>query len=403
VITGIGIISSIGCNSGAVLEALQESRSGMVFMQAMQEMGFNCCVYAPIKDWDPGRLPKRAKLTMSTVAQYASSAALEALQDAELKPEDLQNERSGIIVGSSFGGINEPYRIEQLIVTRKNPSRAGATGVVKTMNSSAAGNLAASLGVLGRTYSISSTFSSGIDNIGHGFELIKHGLQDLCVCGAAEEDCWKQIGVFIDNWSGMPRDWNHKPEDACRPYDRDRQGTVLSAGAGILVLESLEHAQRRNARIYAEIVGYGSTNDGRDMFEPSGQGLTRAIQQALNSANGLGASQIDYINTHGTGTKKGDRVEVRVLKDLFAQRPLVSSTKGLAGHGLGATGAQEAIYTLLMLHNNFVAPTKNLENIAPECAGISHVQALIEKKLSNILCINVGLAGSNSCIIFRKI
>jgi 3-oxoacyl-[acyl-carrier-protein] synthase-1 len=403
VATGLGIVSSIGNNAKEVITSLREGRSGIVFMPEMQELGFRCCVYGPVKGWDPSKLRKRAKLTMSAAAQFAAGAALEALRDAGLEANDLQNERIGVIVGTAFGGINEAVRAEQLLVTRKSPSRAGATGVVKIINSTAAGNLATYLGVQGRTCSISSGCSTGLNSIGHAYELIKYGLQDVCICGATEEDCWKQVGVSCDNGLGMPRAWNDRPTQACRPYDRDHQGLVMSAGAGIVILETLEHAQRRGTRTYAEIIGYGSTNDGNDMFQPTGNGLKRAIQQALTSASERGIEKIDYINPHGAGTPIGDRVEVRVIKELFGQIPLVSSTKGLTGHGMGAAGAQEAVYTLLMLQHNFVAPTANLHNIAPECTGIRHVKTLHQGLLQTAMTFNAGLGGTNACMIFKKL
>jgi 3-oxoacyl-[acyl-carrier-protein] synthase-1 len=372
-------------------------------MPEMQDFGFKCCLYGPVKGWDPGKLDKRAKLGMSEAAQYAMGAALEALQDAGLKADHLRNGRTGVIVGTMLGGINEAFHAEQLLLTHRSPSRAGMMGVLKIMNSTAAGNLAAYLGVRGRTYSLSTACSTGPDNVGHAYELIKYGLQDVCICGATEEDCWKQVGVSYDNWGGMPTAWNDRPTQACRPYDRDRQGFVMSSGAGIVILEVLEHARRRGARIYAEIIGYGASNDGTDMFQPTGGGLKRAIQQALTSASERGIEKIDYINTHGTGTPIGDKVEVRVIKESFGQIPLVSSTKGLTGHGMGATGAQEVVYTVLMLEHNFVAPTVNLDNIATECAGIPHVQSLMEKDVGTGMSLSVGLGGTNSCIIFHKI
>jgi len=403
VVTGLGIVSSIGNNTEEVLTALRQNRSGLVFVQQMRELGLRCSVYGPVTGWDPSTLGKRAKLTMSTVAQYAAGATIEAIKDARLKENHLHNERTGIIVGTAFGGINEVFRIDQLMATGKSLSRAGATGVVKIMNSTASGNLAAYLGVQGRTYSISSAFSSGTDNIGHAFELIKYGLQDICICGAAEEDCWKQIGVSLDNWEAMPREWNDHPTQACRPYDRDRQGTVLTEGAGILILETLEHAHRRGARVYAEIIGYGSANDGAEMFRPTGLGLEGAIRQALASSSKQGEERIDYINGHGTGTLLGDKIEAETIRKVFGNStPPLSSTKGLTGHGMGAAGAQEAVYTLLILNHNFIAPTVNLDNIANECAGISHVQSPLEKDLGTVMSLSVGLGGTNSCIIFRK-
>ena len=403
-VTGLGIVSSIGNHIDDVLTALVHNRSGLVFMPEMQDLGLKCGVYGPIKEWNPDKLSKRAKQTMSTVAQYATGAALDALQDAGLEPGRLQNDRTAIVVGTAFSGLNEVYRIEQLVLEHNRPSRAGITGIVKIMNSTAAGNLAAYLNITGRVYSLSSSFASGADNIGHAYELIKNGLQDVCICGSSEEDCWKQLGGYFDNWGGMPESWNGRPVQACRPYDRDREGFVMSSGSGILVLETLEHARKRGAKVYAEIIGYGSSNDGDDMFRPNGMGLKRAMLQSMGSASQNGMKRIDYINGHGTGTALGDKVEVQAIRGVFgSSAPTLSSSKGLAGHGLGSTGAQEAVYALLMLHHNFIAPTMNLNNIAQECAGVPHAQSLVEKNLETVMSINVGLGGATSCIIFRKI
>ena len=200
----------------------------------------------------------------------------------------------------------------------------------------------------------------------------------------------------------MPRNWNLRPQQACRPYDRDREGFVLGSGAGVLILESLARAKKRSARIYAELIGYGSSNDGNDLFRPSGEGLKRAILQAAGPHRDLGPEDIDYINTHGTGTQIGDRVEVQVIKSLFADSPLVGSTKGLTGHALGATASMEAVMTLLMLHHNFVAATANLETIARDCVGVRHIQKTRPEPLKTAMTFNSGLGGSNACLVFAK-
>jgi len=333
VVTGLGIVSSIGNTTKEVLSSLWHGQSGIVFIPEMQDLGFKCCIYGPVKQLDTSSIRKKALQTMSQAAQYAVVSALEALEDANLCPKGLQTGRVGIIVGTGLGGINEVALAERLLITHKSPSRVGATGPVRIMNSTASGNLAAYFGVQGRTYSLSSACSTGLNNIGHAYELLKFGLLD----------------------------------------------------------------------VYAEIVGFGSTNDGADMFEPTGKGLKVAIQQSLSSASRQGIQKIDYINPHGTGTLVGDKVEVRVIKELFGRTPFVSSTKSLTGHGQSAAGAQEAVYTLLMLRHNFVAPTANLHNIAPECTGIRHVQVLNECLLENVMTFNAGLGGTNTCMIFRKL
>ena len=402
VVTGLGVLSSIGSSTDEVRNSLYKSNSGLMYMPQMEQTGLRCSVYAPIREWNRGMLGKRAKQTMSTVSQYALVAVSEAIKDAGLGQDHLSSPLTGVCVGTAFGGINEVFPAEDL-VRMKKPSRAGMTGIVKIMNSTVSGNLAAHLGIRGRTCSISSSFASGLDNIGHGYELIQHGLQDICICGAAEEDCWRQLGAYFDNWGGMPRNWNKRPTEACRPYDRDREGFVMSAGAGILILEALEHARKRGKHARYEIVGYGASNDGDDMFRPSGLGLGRAIHQAMHSASEQGVNKVDYINTHGTGTPLGDEVEIRTIREAFEPLPpAVSSTKGLTGHGMAASGAQEAVYALLMLCDNFIAPTTNLSNIAEECSGVPHVPELVEKKLTTVMSISVGLGGATGCVIFNK-
>jgi 3-oxoacyl-[acyl-carrier-protein] synthase I len=404
VVTGLGVVSSIGNNQADVLRSLLESRSGLEFIPEMYELGFRCQVAGRVKGLETAKIGKRPLQTMSDVAKYAAVGALEAIEDTKLSPDLLRSDRVGIVVGTSFGGINEVAKAEQLLVRYKNPMRLGATGLVKLMHSTIAGNLAAWLGVRGRTYSLCSSFCTGTETIGHSYELIAHGMVDVCLCGASEESSLRQVWGCADNWGGMPVSWNDQPEKACRPYDRDREGTVFSEGAGLVILEALEHAERRGAKPYAEIVGYGSANDGFDMFEPSGEGLTEAIRQALAAAEQHGIRRIDYINSHGTGTKVHDALEVKVIKAIFGSpSPFVSSTKSLAGHALGATGAQEVIYTLLMLRQGFITPTKNLDNIAPDCQGISHVQSLLHIPLETVMTFNAGLGGSNACLIFRKL
>ncbi len=403
VVTGMGIVSSIGNSKEEVLHSLREGISGIEFLPELKELGLRCQVGGRVKGLETSRIGKRPLFTMPNVARYAAVAALEALEDARLPLDALPSSRVGVVVGTGVGGINEVPRTEALLLAHRSPTRLGATGAVKLLTSTAALNLAAWLGIKGRCYSVSSACSTGTDNIGHGFELIRRGVLDLCLCGGAEE-LWKGTFAFLDNLAVIPSDYNDHPEKACRPYDRDRQGMVLSEGAGILVLEALEHAKRRGAPLYAEVLGYGSANDGADMFNPTGTGLKRAIGQALQEAvQTHGRLALDYINPHGAGTKVGDPVEVRVIREVFGEpSPLVSSTKALAGHSQSATGAHEAIFTLMMLQHGFVAPTMNLENLDPECAGIRHVRSLLEVPLETVMTFNAGLGGTNACLIFRR-
>jgi 3-oxoacyl-[acyl-carrier-protein] synthase-1 len=404
VITGIGIVCSIGNNKVEVLHSLWESRSGLDFVPEMKQLGLKCCVAGRVKHLDISRLSKRITLNMSPVSQYAAIAALEAIEDAKLPLERLQSFRVGVVVGTTFGGISEVAKAEELFSKYRRPSRLGGTGLVKSQHSTASANVAAWLGVQGRAYSICSSFSSGVDNIGHAYELIARGVMDLCIAGSSEESSWRQVGPFFENWGVMPSSWNQQPQKACRPYDRDREGMVMAEGAGILILEALEEAERRGIRPYAEIVGYGSANDGFDMFKPSGEGLRASLSQALAAAQSQGVCHVDYINSHGTGTKFHDALEVKVIKEIFGNSsPFVSSTKALAGHSLGATGSVEAVFTLLMLHYDFIVPTMNLDSVAPDCEGISHVQSIKHLPIKTAMTFNAGLGGTNACLIFHDV
>jgi 3-oxoacyl-[acyl-carrier-protein] synthase-1 len=403
VVTGLGIVSCMGTTIAEVMQALKEGRSGLQFVPEMEALGYKCPVAGLVKELNTAAIGKKSLQTMSEPARYAAVAALEALQDAGLPVETLRTNRAGVVVGTGAGGANDAATAETVLLARKSPARLGASGVVRSMSSTAALNLAAWLGVKGRCYGVSSACCTGTDSIGHGFELIRYGLLDVCICGGAEGRGWRHGWAFGDASGVMPPDLREQPHKVCRPFDRNRQGMVASEGVGILVLESLDHAARRNAPVIAEVIGYGSANDGEGMFEPKGTGLTRAIMQALRvAASGAEVVKVDYINPHGAGTKIGDPVEVRVIRQLFGDpSPLVSSTKPLNGHAQGAAGAHEAIFTLLMLKHGFVVPTLNLEQVAPECAGVRHVLSPLELPLRTVMTFNAGLGGSNACLIFK--
>lgn len=403
VVTGMGVVSSLGCDLREVTAALRHGASGLQSSPEMRDLGLSCCVSAPVRGWDAGKLERAWKRSMSDTAEYAVAAAVDALSDAGLAVHELPKRDTSIVIGTAYGGISEVSRIDRILSTRKNPTRAGAVGLLKLMHSTASGNLASCLGVHGRSYSLSSGFASGTDCIGNGYELVRHGMARVCLAGASEEDTRDQLAAYYNNWGALPTDYNDRPTEACRPYDADRQGFVPSEGAGVVVLESLEHARQRGARIYAEIVGYGSANDGDDMFRASGGGLQRALRQALAGAAEHEITTIDYVNTHGTGTPLGDRVEVDALRQTFPQSPLISSTKGQSGHAMGAAGALEAVYSLLMLEQNFVAPTVNLVDIADECQGVHHVQTVLERPLDVVLSFSVGFGGTNAAVICRKL
>jgi 3-oxoacyl-[acyl-carrier-protein] synthase-1 len=404
VVTGVGIVSPIGNTQGEVLRSLRQSLSGIEHIPQAKEFGFRCQVAGIVKGLKTDGLSKRALQTMSDVSRYAAVAALEAVQDAKVEAEALKSPRVGVVLGTGAGGISEAARAEMWVSSHRSPSRLGATGVVKIMNSTAALNLATWLGIKGRCYSVSSACATGTDSIGHGFELIRYGLLDMCIAGAAEEKAPLSLWAFGDALLAAPGDFNDRPEQACRPYDVDRQGLVVAEGAGVLILEALEHAERRGARIYAEVLAYAAANDGADVFEPNGWGLKRCINEALAAARETVPLAIDYINTHGAGTRTGDSVEVQVIREVFGDAsPLVSSTKGLTGHAAAAAGAHEAIYTLQMLRYGFVAPTVNLHKVALECEGVRHVRTLIDTPLKTAMSFNAGLGGANACLIFKRL
>jgi len=402
VVTGMGIVSPIGNSKAEVLQSLRTCRSGIVFVPEMKEWGFKCQVAGLVRGFDATRISKRPLQTMPEVARYAAAAALEAIRDAELPPASLRSHRVGVVLGTEAGGIGEITKVESALRVRK-PSRLGATGAVKLMGATAALNLATWLGIQGRCYSLTSACATGTDAIGHAFELIRSGLLDLCLCGGAEERSWRLGWGFCDNL-GMSSAFNTQPDKACRPYDRDRQGMVVAEGAGVLALEDMEQAKSRGAHIYAEVIGYGSANNGADIFEPNGDGLSRCLEAALRMATDHGHIQVDYVNPHGVGSKVGDAIEVQVIREVLGpSAPFVSSTKGLNGHSMSAAGAHEAIFTLLMLRHDFVAPTVNLDHIAPECEGIRHVRSVLQTPMETAMSFNAGLGGTNACLIFKKL
>lgn len=400
-ITGLGLVSSLGSRVDEVCSALRNGQSGIVEAPQLAEAGLRSRVYAPVRGWDETRIRRRQSLTMSQSAKYATAAALDAINDAHLLLEAYDPERTALVIGSAFGGIND---VSQQNVLRESgkKSRAGATGVVKLMASGAVSNVAAVLGFQGRAYSAASNAATGSDCVGQGFDLIRHGLTDVAVCGATEEDIWRQIGPSISSWHGMSERFNDRPEASCRPYDAARDGLVLSAGSGMLVMESLDQARRRGARIYAELVAYAAAGDGSGLLRPEGRAQRFVVRQALAMVPKLAVEDLDYVNTHGTGTPLGDQVEAAVLRDLFGATVPVSSTKGLSGHALGATGVLEIIYTLLMMQHGFVTACTNLDEVARECRGPNYLLKTRDCRCETAMSLSVGLGGLANCVILRR-
>ncbi len=402
VVTGVGLVSSIGCTREEATEALRTGRSGLKAKPEMLEYGIRCGVFGEVDRFDEKRVPRRARQSMGWAAKYAASATLDAIEDSGLDLEALDAERAAVVVGAAFSSTYALMEMHDYIRTGRK-SRAGAMGVMKTLNSSSSGNIATMLGLHGPAMSVSSSFAAGPDNIGTAYELIRNGASDIAWCGSTEGDCWLPMGAYFDNWGAMPTGYNDDPPGACRPYEQNRAGLVMSAGAGILQIESLAHAEARGARCYAEIVGYGSANDGCDMFRPTGDGLRAAIGQALSQAQAAGIAQIDYVNTHGTGTQVGDRLECAVLRELFDQETFVSSTKGQTGHAMAGSGGIESVLVMLMMEGGFIAATSNLAIIEPECEGVGHVTETMETQIRTALKFSVGLGGANSALIFRRL
>jgi 3-oxoacyl-[acyl-carrier-protein] synthase-1 len=395
-VTGMGIVSCLGANTAEVWQSLREGRSGIRVVPEMKELGYEAPVAGLVDQLATDEIGKKPLQTMSAPARYAAVATLEALGHARLPREMLRSARAAVVVGTSVGGVNDAATAEALLMAHKSPGRVGATATVRIMNSTAALNLAAWLGVKGRSYSLSSACATGTDSIGQGYELIRHGIVDLCVCGGAEGAAWRHY------WASGDARVDDVPEVSSD--DRDRPGAPFSEGAGILLLESLDHAEQRQAPVVAELVGYGSANDGESMFEARGRGLTRAIEQALAAARETnGTAEIDCIHAHGTGTRRSDVMESEVIRRVFGEpTPPVASTNPLNGHSLGAAGAHEAIFTLLMLQHDTVIPTPKPEHVATGRDRVQPATAPRVRPLQTVMTFNTGRGGNNACLIFTK-
>ena len=400
VITGMGIVSCLGNNKAAVLDSLQNGRSGIRFREDYKELGFRSQVAGTI-DVDFAALIDRKQLRfMGDAAAYTYLAMQEAIADAGLEESDVSNPRSGIIAGS--GGASSANLIDAADILRsKGVKRIGPYRVTQTMGSTVSACLATPFKIKGVNYSISSACATSAHCIGNGMELIQMGKQDIVFAGGGEEEHWT-LSCLFDAMGALSSKYNDTPTKASRPYDATRDGFVISGGGGIVVLEELEHAKARGATIYGEVVGYGATSDGYDMVAPSGEGAIRCMQQALAGVDG----PIDYINSHGTSTPAGDIQELNAIKQLFAGKttPPISSTKSLAGHSLGATGVHEAIYSLLMMKHNFIAASANIETLDPEAEGVPIVRTLQSGvTLNRILSNSFGFGGTNASLVLQRV
>ncbi|SDB47926.1 3-oxoacyl-[acyl-carrier-protein] synthase I [Pseudidiomarina indica] len=397
VITGMGIVSSIGLNKQEVLESLQQGRSGIEFSQEFADMGLRCQVWGPVRANPADYIDRKALRFMGNSAAYAYMAMAQAIEDAGLTPEQVSNPRTGLVVGS--GGASGEHQVAAADIMReKGVKRVGPYMVPRCMASTTSACLATPFQIKGVNYSISSACATSAHCIGHALELIQFGKQDRVFAGGGEELHWT-LGMEFDAMGALSTKYNDTPTKASRTYDADRDGFVPAGGGGILVIEELEAALARGAHIYAEIVGYGATSDGFDMVAPSGEGAVRCMEMALATVD----TPIDYLNTHGTSTPVGDTKELEAIREVFGEQlPYISATKAMTGHALGAAGVHEAIYSLLMMQHGFVAPSINIDNLDPAAEGMNIVRETTAAELTTIMSNSFGFGGTNATLVLRK-
>jgi 3-oxoacyl-[acyl-carrier-protein] synthase-1 len=399
VITGMGIVSSLGTNKTEVLESLKSAKSGIEFSEKYSEMGLRSQVHGSISEIDTSEVIDRKMLRFMADAAIFNAIALdEAIKDSGLSEDMISNERTGLIMGS--GGASNKNIVEAADILReKGIKRVGPYRVPRAMGSTTSACLSTLFKIKGINYSISSACSTSAHCIGNAMEQIQLGKQDVVFAGGGEELDWS-LTMLFDAMGALSSKYNDKPDQASRAFDADRDGFVISGGGGALVLESLDQAEARGATIIAELVGYGATSDGYDMVAPSGEGAKRCMEIAMKGLKG----PIDYINAHGTSTPVGDSKELSAIKKVFANTsiPLIGSTKSLSGHALGAAGVNESIYSLLMLQNNFVSESVNIETLDDEAVGMPIVRETKSVKLNRILSNSFGFGGTNACLIFER-
>jgi 3-oxoacyl-[acyl-carrier-protein] synthase I len=399
VVTGMGIVSSIGNNTQEVLASLREAKSGISRAEDQVKLGFRCQVQgAPTLD-PSGIVDRRAMRFHGGGTAWNHVAMDQAIRDAGLEEKEISHVKTGIIMGS--GGPSTRAIVEAADVTRsKGPKRVGPFAVPKAMSSTASATLATWFKIKGVNYSISSACATSNHCIGNAYEIIQGGKQDLIFAGGCEELDWA-LSVLFDAMGAMSAGFNDRPAVASRAYDKDRDGFVIAGGAGVLVLEELQHAKARGARIYGEVTGYGATSDGSDMVQPSGEGAVRCMKMALEGVK----PPVDYINPHATSTPIGDIKEIEAIREVFgAKCPPISATKSLTGHSLGATGVQEAIYSLLMMNNGFICESAHIDEIDPVFADMPIVRKREDnKKLSCVLSNSFGFGGTNATLVFKHV
>jgi 3-oxoacyl-[acyl-carrier-protein] synthase-1 len=399
VVTGMGIVSSIGNNTQEVLASLREAKSGIVRADKYAEVGMRCQVHGAPTLVAEDAVDRRAMRFHGGGTAWNHVAMDQAIRDAGLEPGEVSHERTGIIMGS--GGPSTRTIVEAADITRsKGPKRVGPFAVPKAMSSTASATLATWFKIRGVNYSISSACATSNHCIGNAAETIGMGKQDIIFAGGCEELDWT-LSVLFDAMGAMSSKFNQTPQTASRAFDADRDGFVIAGGAGVLVLEELEHAKARGARIYAEVAGYGATSDGSDMVAPSGEGAVRCMRMALDGVK----DPVDYINPHATSTPVGDVKEIEAIREMFGDRcPPISATKSLSGHSLGAAGVQEAIYSLLMMSNGFICESANIENLDPAFADVPIVRQRRDGVTVNcVLSNSFGFGGTNASVVFRRL
>jgi 3-oxoacyl-[acyl-carrier-protein] synthase-1 len=401
VVTGMGIVSSIGNNTQEVLASLREARSGISKAESYEKLGFRCQVHgAPLLDTEEV-VDRRAMRFHGGGTAWNHVAMDQAIRDAGLEESEISNERTGIIMGS--GGASTRAIVEAADTARsKGPRRVGPFAVPKAMSSTASATLATWFKIKGVNYSISSACATSNHCIGNAYEIIQLGKQDVIFAGGCEELDWS-LSVLFDAMGAMSSKYNDRPSTASRAYDANRDGFVIAGGAGVLVLEELEHAKARGARIYGEVAGYGATSDGHDMVAPSGEGAVRCMRMALRDVK----IPVDYINPHATSTPVGDQKEIEALREVFGtgeKCPPISATKSLTGHSLGATGVQEAIYSLLMMNNGFICESANIEELDPAFADMPIIRQRIDNaKIGCVLSNGFGFGGTNASVVMKRL
>lgn len=398
VVTGLGIVSSIGTNKQEVTDSLRQGRSGIEFVPEYEELGFRSHVAGTVDIDLEANIDRKLRRFMGNSAAYNYIAMKEAVEDSGLAEDMVSNPRTGLIAGSG-GASTENVALAVDLLREKGIRRVGPYMVPRTMSSTNSACLATPFKILGVNYSISSACSTSAHCIGNGYELIQFGKQDIVFAGGGEELHWT-LTLMFDAMGALSSKYNDAPTTASRPYDATRDGFVIAGGGGMVVLEELEHARKRGAKIYAELAGYGATSDGYDMVQPSGEGAVRCMQQAMTTVD----TPIDYINAHGTSTPVGDMRELEAVRKVFGKDiPLISSTKSLSGHSLGAAGVHEAIYSLLMMNGDFISASANITEPDPASVDFPIVRELrTSPGLNTVMSNSFGFGGTNATLVFKR-